>query len=177
MLRSAFIILTAALAYPLVSEAHPLQAEPINHPYVFTFDQFNLAIDPDEQVQEGGYLLMAELSCTSCHEAPKDWKDRLSAKVAPDLSGVGSRLDSDAIWLMVRSPQHRKKGTLMPGLFAGEEGDDEKVEALTEYLSSLKKPVPAMPKGDVAHGKELYHSVGCVACHEPATDHRPSRGP
>jgi cytochrome c1 len=78
---------------------------------------------------------------------------------------------------MIRSPQHRKKGTQMPGLFAGEEGDDEKVEALVEYLASLKAETPKMPAGDAERGKELYHKVGCVACHEPALDVRPPKVP
>lgn len=155
--------------------AHPLQADPINHAYVFNFDQFFLLEDPDEHVVEGGFLLMAELNCVACHSVPESWKARLSSKLGPDLSAVGSRLDADSLWLMVRSPQHRKKGTQMPGLFAGEDGDAEKVEALTEYLSSLQKPSPILPKGDESRGKELYHKVGCVACHEPATDYRPAK--
>lgn len=155
--------------------AHPLQAEPVNHAYVFTFDQFNLPEDPDEHVIEGGYLLLGELNCTSCHAAPKSWADRVSPKPAPDLSSAGSRLDADTLWLMIRSPQHRKKGTQMPGLFAGEAGDAEKVEALTEYLASLKKTSEVMPAGKAEHGKELYHKVGCVACHEPASDYRPPK--
>ncbi len=156
-------------------QAHPLQAEPINHAYVFNFDQFNLAEDPDEHVVDGGYLLLGELNCTACHAAPKDWLDVVAPKPGPNLAGVGSRLDAATLWLMVRSPQHRKKGTQMPGLFAGEEGDAEKVEALTEFLSTLKQKDKAMPNGDVARGKELYHKVGCVACHEPATDYKPEK--
>lgn len=159
------------------SSAHPLQAEPINHAYVFTFDQFNIPEDPDEHVVEGGLLLLAELNCTACHAAPESWRDRLAPKPAPILTGVGSRLDSDTLWLMIRSPQHRKRGTQMPGLFAGEDGDAEKVEALTEYLTSLKQPLQSMPKGDPDRGKQLYHTAGCVACHEPATDFRPASVP
>lgn len=160
--------------------AHPLQAEPINHAYVFNFDQFFLPEDPDEHVVEGGYLLLAELNCTACHSAPASWQDRLASKPGPNLEDVGSRLDADSLWLMIRSPQHRKKGTQMPGLFAGEEGDAEKVEALTEYLSSLRRPekdssAAGAIKGDLARGKSLYHRVGCVACHEPATDYRPEK--
>ncbi|TDU62564.1 cytochrome c [Prosthecobacter fusiformis] len=157
------------------AQGHPLQAEPINHAYVFNFDQFNLESDPDEHVVEGGFLLLAELNCTACHTPPKAWADRLSAKPGPNLAGVGSRLDADTLWLMIRSPQHRKKGTQMPGLFAGAEGDAEKVEALTEYLSTMKEVVKKLPAGDIARGKELYHKVGCVACHEPATDYRPAK--
>ncbi|OYW74423.1 MAG: hypothetical protein B7Z37_17820 [Verrucomicrobia bacterium 12-59-8] len=123
----------------------------------------------------GGLLLLAELNCTTCHAVPKSWEERLKAKAGPDLSAVGSRLDPDTLWLMIRSPQSRKKGTQMPGLFAGAEGDDEKVEALVEYLSSLKQDLPKVPAGDVERGKALYHTVGCVACHEPAKDVRPPK--
>ena len=179
MKRPSTFLLTALLA-PLALAAgrlaaHPLQAEPINHAFVPAFDQYNLPEDPDEHVVEGGYLLLGELNCTACHAPPTGWADRLKAKPGPDLSGVGTRLDADTLWLFIRSPQHRKKGTQMPGLFANEEGDAEKVEALTEYLSSLKKETPAMPAGKVEHGKELYHKVGCVACHEPASDYKPGK--
>lgn len=166
-----------ALCWPTGLQAHPLQAEPINHAYVFTFDQFNLPIDPDEHLVNGGLLLLAELNCTACHAAPASWQERLKPKPAPDLSGVGSRLDEDTLWLMIRGPQTRKKGTQMPGLFAGEEGDEEKVEALVEYLAAQKKDLPAMPVGRAESGKELYHKAGCVACHEPALDVRPAKVP
>lgn len=155
--------------------AHPLQAEPINHAFVYTFDQFNIPEDPDESLVNGGLLLLAELNCTACHAAPEAWKERLKAKPGPDLSAVGSRLDADSLWLMIRSPQSRKKGTQMPGLFAGEEGDEEKVEALVEYLSTMKWNAPQVPAGDAERGKVLYHKVGCVACHEPAKDARPPK--
>jgi mono/diheme cytochrome c family protein len=170
-------LLAITLGFVARSEAHPLQAEPINHAYVFNFDQFNLPEDPDEHVIEGGYLLLAELNCTACHAAPKAWQERLAPKAGPNLAGVGSRLDADQLWLFIRSPQYRKKGTQMPGMFAGEEGDAAKVEALVEYLSSLKLDAPKMPEGNGAHGKELYHKVGCVACHEPGSDFRPTKVP
>lgn len=181
--HSAFNIRHCALGLGLFvlgaspARTHPLQAEPINHAYVFTFDQFNLPEDPDDHVIDGGYLLLAELNCTACHRAPADWQERLASKRGPNLAGVGSRLDADTLWLMIRSPQHRKRGTQMPGLFAGEEGDAEKVEALTEYLASLRQPLSSMPAGEATHGRDLYHTVGCIACHEPATDQRPPKLP
>ncbi|WP_395751848.1 c-type cytochrome [Prosthecobacter sp.] len=156
-------------------QAHPLQAEPINHAFVSTFDRFNIPQDPDESLVNGGLLLLAELNCTQCHAVPKSWEERLKPKPGPDLNGVGSRLDPDTLWLFIRSPQSRKKGTQMPGLFHGAEGDDEKVEALVEYLSTLKSSPAPMPSGDAERGKELYHKVGCIACHEPAKDARPPK--
>jgi mono/diheme cytochrome c family protein len=170
-------LVLGATQLPESLRAHPLQAEPINHPYVYTFDQFHLAEDGDESLIEGGLLLMAETNCAACHEVPKDWQERLAPRPGPDLSGIGSRLDADTLWLLVRSPQHRKKGTLMPGMFTGADGDAEKVEALTEYLLTLKQEVKPAMAGDAANGKQLYHTVGCVACHEPATDYRPPSVP
>jgi mono/diheme cytochrome c family protein len=160
----------------VVSEAiaHPLQAEPLNHPYVFAFDQFNIADDPDEALVNGGLLLMAEANCAACHTPPAAWQPQLTPRPGPDLSGVGSRLDADTLWLMVRSPQHRRVGTLMPALFSAEDdAAPEKVEAITQYLLTLQQPVKPMPAGNAEHGKSLYHTVGCVACHQPATDYRP----
>lgn len=176
-IRHSALLLATFLLFTSPARPHPLQAEPIQHAYVFNFDQFNLPEDPDEHVVHGGLLLMAELNCTACHAVPKAWQERLKPKPAPDLSAVGSRLDEDTLWLMIRSPQHRKKGTQMPGLFAGAEGDEEKVEALVEYLASLKAEAPKMPAGDAERGKDLYHKVGCVACHEPALDVRPPKVP
>lgn len=174
-LRHSALAFAACFLGTTAARSHPLQAEPINHAYVFTFDQFNLPQDPDEHVVNGGLLLLAELNCTACHQAPESWRERLKAKPAPNLGGEGSRLDADTLWLMIRSPQTRKKGTQMPGLFAGQEGDDEKVEALVEFLSASKMDVPQMPVGNADNGKELYHKVGCVACHEPASDVRPPK--
>ena len=163
------LFLLSAPALP----AHPLQAEPIDHPYVFTFDQFHIQEDPDETVVAGGLLLMAETNCIACHAAPKAWQQQLAPRPGPNLAAVGSRLDADTLWLMIRSPQHRKKGTLMPGMFSGREGDPEKVEALTQYLLTLTQAVEPLPAGDADRGKKLYHTTGCIACHEPATDYRP----
>lgn len=169
----------ALLALPLIltaadARAHPLMAEPVNHPFVFTFDQFFLPEDPDEHVVEGGHLLLAELNCAACHEAPDAWRPWLAPKPGPRLEGIGSRMEPDMLWLFIRSPQHFKKGTQMPGLFSGEEGDEEKVEALVEYLSASKAEIPPLPAGDAARGRALYHQSGCVACHEPAADYRPA---
>ena len=173
--RHSALLLASFLLSTSPALSHPLQAEPINHAFVYTFDQFHIPEDPDESLVNGGLLLMAELNCTTCHAVPKAWEERLKPKAGPDLSAVGSRLDPDTLWQMIRSPQTRKKGTQMPGLFAGAEGDEEKVEALVEYLSSLKQALPKVPAGDVERGKELYHKVGCVACHEPAKDVRPPK--
>ncbi|MDP1590954.1 MAG: hypothetical protein Q8M07_24585, partial [Prosthecobacter sp.] len=61
--HSSFVILHSALLLAVFllttppARSHPLQAEPINHAYVFNFDQFYLDQDPDEHVVSGGFLL------------------------------------------------------------------------------------------------------------------------
>ncbi len=141
------------------------------------FEQFYLPQDDHAFLTEGGLLLLAELNCAACHAAAGAWQDFIGPKPGPDLSAVGSRLDMDALWRFIRSPQHRKPGTQMPGLFAGnEETDPGTIEAIATYLASLTAPVgkPAPPAGDAGRGRLLYHQAGCVACHEPAADYRPA---
>ncbi|WP_206026037.1 cytochrome c [Roseimicrobium sp. ORNL1] len=171
-------LVIASVACPDV-QAHPVLAVPPDYPYVAGFDRFTAQEDDDAKVAEGGLLLLSELNCVSCHAPSTEWKERLPGRAKISLDGVGSRLGEDDIWLFIRSPQHRKKGTLMPGMFAGEDRDPKVVEALVSYLSSLKKEVKKFPKGDVERGRTLYHTVGCVACHDPAAvaDYRPAEAP
>jgi cytochrome c len=160
-------------------QAHPSQAEPVEYPFVASFDRFYAPEDDEDHLAAGGLLLLGEFNCTACHSVPQAWQERFPAKPKLSLEGVGSRLGEDDLWLFIRSPQHRKKGTLMPGMFAGADRDPAIVEALTTYLSSLKKEVPKFPPGDVERGRQLYHTVGCVACHEPAAleDYKPVEAP
>jgi cytochrome c1 len=161
------------------ASAHPVLADPPDYPYVAGFDRFYAPEDDEAKIADGGLLLLSELNCVSCHAAPKSWKERLPQRGKIVLDGVGSRLSEDDLWIFIRSPQHRKKGTLMPGMFAGEDRDPKIVEALTTYLASLKKTPKKFPKGDSAKGRELYHTVGCIACHEPAAleDYKPVEAP
>jgi mono/diheme cytochrome c family protein len=183
-LAKAPFLLALALAggglcwLPPAARAHPLKAEPLDHAHVYAFDQFYLPEDDDAFLTQGGLVLLAELSCASCHSAPPAWQPLIGPKPGPDLSAVGSRLDMDSLWRFIRSPQHRKPGTQMPGLFAGnQETDADTIEALATYLSTLAPPLPPVPAGDPLRGQTLYHTIGCVACHEPATDYRPPQLP
>ncbi len=159
--------------------AHPVLAEPPDYPFVPGFDRFFAPEDEEPKIAEGGLLLLSELNCVACHAAPDAWKERLPQRGKIKLEGVGSCLSEDDLWLFVRSPQHRKKGTTMPGLFSGEDRDPKIVEAITTYLASLKQAPKKFPKGDAERGRELYHTVGCVACHVPAAieDYKPIEAP
>ncbi|MEZ0385434.1 MAG: c-type cytochrome, partial [Verrucomicrobium sp.] len=184
-LSSQLLRHSAVLAAVVVSSftgralAHPGQADPVDYPFVAGFDRFYSAEDDEDHLADGGLLLLGEFNCTGCHSAPKGWEERLPAKPKVLLGEVGSRLTADELWLFIRSPQHRKKGTLMPGMFAGEDRDPKVVEALTVFLSGLKKEPKQFPAGDLERGRQLYHTVGCISCHEPAalTDYKPIEAP
>ena len=175
----AVAIAATLLLAALPAAAHPILAEPPDYPFVPGFDRFFAPEDDEAKIAEGGVLLLGELNCVACHAPPDAWKERLPQRGKITLDGVGSRLSEDDLWIFIRSPQHRKKGTLMPGLFSGEDRDPKVVEAITTYLASLKSAPKKFPKGDAARGRELYHTVGCVACHVPAAieDYKPIEAP
>ena len=178
---STTVVALAAAVSNLITaaagKAHPLQTPPPDHPVVATFDRFFAAQADEAKPAQGGLLLLTEMNCVSCHAVPEAWRGQLSQRGKIALDGVGSRLDEEAIAAFVKSPHERKPGTLMPGMFAGA-ADSKSVEVITAYLASLKKAPKKFPKGDADKGRELYHTVGCVACHAPAAaaEYKPIEG-
>jgi hypothetical protein len=61
-------------------------------------------------VVNGGFLLLAELNCTACHVDARFMAGAAQGEAWAGFERVGSRLDADTLWLMIRSPQHREKG-------------------------------------------------------------------
>ena len=125
------------------------------------------AQSPSSAQDAGGNVTLGELNCTACHAASAQQAAWLSPKAAPTLQDVGSR--ASAAWLVkyLASPNDAKAGATMPDLLHGNAG---RAEALTHYLLSLSKPNVrrVLPdKAAVARGENLFHSVGCVACHAP----------
>jgi len=180
-LRRISLLLAGSLFTGLpLAQAHVGMSPPVDHALVAGFDRFFKAGDDDARLAEGGAHLLNELNCVACHAAPKEWQEVLPGRAKLDLSAVGNRLSTDDIRAFIQNPQHVKKGTIMPGLFAGSANDDKAVAALTSYLSSLKKgEIKKYPAGDAKHGRELYHTVGCIACHDPAkvAEYRPAEAP
>jgi cytochrome c2 len=130
-------------------------------PAVAGFERFHAA-DKNGSAA-GGRLLLSELNCTSCH-APSDAST--VRKPAPVLDHVGSRIRVSYLRNYLADPQAAKPGTTMPHLLAGDPEAREKIEALVHFLAStgsLRQERP-MPKYITA-GRDLYHKVGCVACH------------
>ena len=117
-----------------------------------------------------GRILIEELNCASCHQEPAMM---ISSKKSPRLSAVGKRLNPNHIRDFLLSPQKVKPGTLMPdmlGSFSIKE-KEQMANAITHYLISLNKQDPfkiTVPDSVAAEqGEEIFHKVGCVACHSP----------
>jgi cytochrome c2 len=90
-------------------------------------------------------------------------------KVGPNLKDVRLKLRKDWIPLWLKDPQAFRPGTKMPTFWrfqVDEDGDDD-LKAVAAYLwqNSFDGKVPAQQPGDKTHGKELFESRGCLACH------------
>ncbi len=146
-------------------------------PFVAGFDRFGShgEISP----QTAGQLLLTELSCTACHRTNQP---QLEPKRGPNLDGAATRLTSDWIEKFLSAPHSVKPGTTMPDLLAGLPQGERKsaASALTAFLGTLRKPFPTIKaggvnpvpfefwtKGNPQHGRQLYHQIGCIACHDP----------
>ncbi|MDE0569873.1 MAG: c-type cytochrome [Verrucomicrobiales bacterium] len=117
-----------------------------------------------------GRILIEELNCASCHQEPTMMT---SSKKSPRLSAVGKRLNPNHIRDFLLSPQKVKPGTLMPDMlepFSIKERE-RIANAITHYLISLNKEDSfkiTVPDSVAAEqGEEIFHKVGCVACHSP----------
>lgn len=120
--------------------------------------------DGKGDVAAGGQLLMNELNCNRCH-APALDKD---IKPAPILDNVATRVKRKYLQQFLDDPHGTKPGTTMPNLFVGMKADEKKanIEALVHYLGSSGIPQAMRPdRKSINTGRDLYHKVGCVACH------------
>ena len=151
----ALFLLVAALGLASEASAAPL---------VTAFERFH---SKDASV-EGGRLLFNELGCVNCH----DVKTGLPSRSGPAIAGATARLN--AAWLreFLSNPDGAHHGSGMPQMLHGYEAVD--VDAVIQYLGSLKPKSSAKLKvsrhTNARRGGELFHSVGCVACHDPQKD-------
>ncbi len=124
---------------------------------------------PLTKAQAGG-LWITELRCAACHSGIE--RSPLPEKAAPDLSEAGARISPEYLQRFLTSPSSAHPGTTMPDILASRPEAERAViaEALTHFLISQSKPViqteTSVP-ANLPDGKELFHSVGCVACHGP----------
>ncbi len=132
-------------------------------PYVAGFERAK------QSPAEAGEVLLSELSCLACHADGNKLPPALTWKPGPSIGGVGDRLRPAYVREFLAHPAQTKPGTTMPDLLADqpEAKRAELADDLTHFLMQLSAdaPAPANLAGDKEKGRELYHSIGCVACH------------
>ena len=148
-----------------------------SHPFVIGFERFGRHGDLTDL--DSGTLLLSELGCVACHASNETG---VQPAVAPDLSDVGHRLQREWVVDFLSDPHGHSPGTRMPDPFWVLQPEERRVtiEAISAFLSSRQQTVTlprangASPvlhefweKGNAEVGRDLYHSVGCVACHAP----------
>lgn len=161
--RFATALFVASLAHTsLAADAHPRIAG---------FERFYSAADADAVAS--GQLLLGELNCTSCHHADAALAGYIERKRAPVLDTVGSRVKPQYLLKFLADPQATKPGTTMPNVLAGvpETVRGPIVESIVHFLASTGSVSHANPmRQQVNRGEMLFHSIGCVACHDPRKD-------
>ncbi|MBV9122566.1 MAG: c-type cytochrome, partial [Planctomycetes bacterium] len=134
------------------------------------------------QRQEHGRFLVEEYGCLRCHRPAAG--DRLAqvllSRQGPDLSQAGRRLSAAWIYHWLESPPTMQPGAVMPCLFRADETGRVERYAVAQYLASLGgplKPDKHPLQGDELktaqeHGRQLFTSTGCMACHREKGDAR-----
>jgi cytochrome c551/c552 len=118
-----------------------------------------------------GRVLLGELGCTACHDAPEGMTS--NHKRGPSLENIGARMNTDYLYAWIKNPNHLKPGTTMPNNLAYDAGTSQDMGAiyLTSFLLSRSEAfVPDEKEADaelIERGNTLFHSIGCVACHTP----------
>lgn len=150
-------------------------------PFVVGFERF--ARHDDIDATTAGQLLVTELSCTACHASNVD---ALSPKQGPILSAVGSRVQPKWLEQFVLEPNKAHAASTMPPMLnsIAEKDRPAAAQAIAAYLTTLVESFPEIKatganpvplefhdRGDTERGKRLFHSIGCVACHEPSADY------
>ncbi len=132
----------------------------------------------DETLQ--GLILLNEFQCTACH-ADRSQPSLLTAHSPPNLKWFSGRINPSYIKQFIASPLNVKPGTTMPDMMTqlSESDRNAAAEQITHYLlSTADQTGDSAPAADASNtdsntetsserGKELFHSIGCVACHSP----------
>jgi putative heme-binding domain-containing protein len=129
-----------------------------------------MTITPDLQ----GIVLLKEFNCTACHRDDVT-ETQLTGKQAPDLVRSVGNIRPSYIQRFIADPLNVKPGTTMPDVMSGLAASEQRAAAdeITHYLKSLNNQKFALQPIDTevaGRGRELFHTVGCVACHSPRDD-------
>jgi len=84
-------------------------------------------------------------------------------KIGPNLKDVRLKLNKNWIPVWLKKPTEFRPTTKMPNFRL----TDHQIQAISAYIwqTGFTDPLPKHKPGNAAHGKELFESRGCLACH------------
>ena len=84
-------------------------------------------------------------------------------KIGPNLKDVRLKLNKNWIPVWLKKPTDFRPTTKMPNFRL----TDHQIQAISAYIwqTGFTEPLPKHKPGNAAHGKELFESRGCLACH------------
>jgi cytochrome c551/c552 len=84
-------------------------------------------------------------------------------KVGPNLKDIRLKLNKNWIPVWLKKPSDFRATTKMPNFRL----NDDQIKAISAYIwqSALTDPLTKHKPGNAAHGKELFETRGCLACH------------
>jgi len=84
-------------------------------------------------------------------------------KIGPNLKDVRLKLNKNWIPVWLKKPTEFRPTTKMPNFRL----TDYQIQAISAYIwqTAFTDPLPKHKPGNAAHGKELFESRGCLACH------------
>src|SRR5246500_1901570 len=84
-------------------------------------------------------------------------------KVGLNLKDIRLKLNKNWIPVWLNKPSAFRATTKMPDFRL----NDEQIQSISAYIwqSALTDPLPQHKPGSASHGKELFESRGCLACH------------
>ena len=84
-------------------------------------------------------------------------------KVGPNLKDVRLKLNKNWIPVWLKKPTDFRPTTKMPNFRL----TDHQIQAISAYIwqSGFTDELPKQKPGNAAHGKELFETRGCLACH------------
>ena len=126
-------------------------------------------------LERRGRALLERKGCSNCHAPAARAAAAVGLRRGPNLDRIGAR--ASVAWLArwLAEPRALRPGSDMPALFQDTPAEREEVLELVHYLLSVA-PAPddetaeggeqaAASPARLRAGRDLYHSIGCVACH------------
>ncbi len=178
LLATGVVSFTAAMTVAGVPSGAPgTQSASVTSPVVAGYEKLRGSNLADERIK--GEVLLGELNCLSCHTvsdpARNGIADRISTKPAPDLSQIGQRVTPGWLASFLTDPHEQKPGSTMPNIFHAfsPQERDFVVERITHFLLRQGGEMESLDyrpfrfRATIERGRELFHSIGCVACHAP----------